>query len=421
MAQGVFTPNRFSAAAAARVFTIAIIGAALAACGDGGTNSSTQGANGPPTITGKPASSVVVGGAYSFKPTAADSAGNPLLFSVDGLPPWASFDSLTGELSGTPTAADAGTYHGIAISVTDGSNETVLPPFDITVQPLMPSSNKPPSITGIPTTSVAVGSRYTFIPFSHDPDGDTMTFAVQNQPKWASFDPTTGRLQGTPAASDAGTYRSIVVSVSDGMSTNTLAPFSIQVTASANQPSTNPATNQAPTISGTPATSVKVGDAYAFTPKANDADGDALTFSIANKPAWASFDSSTGALTGTPAAADVASYSGIVISVSDGKQSASLAALTITVQAVANGSATLNWVAPTQRTDGTALTNLAGYKVYWGETEGSYPNAATITNPGMTTYQVDNLGSGTWYFVMTAYDTNGIESGYSNPASKTVP
>ena len=94
-------------------------------------------------------------------------------------------------------------------------------------------------------------------------------------------------------------------------------------------------TNSAPTISGAPPTTATVGVAYAFTPSASDANGDALSFSIANKPAWAAFSTATGALTGTPAAGNVGATSGIVIRVSDGKATTSLPAFTITVAAAA--------------------------------------------------------------------------------------
>ncbi len=87
------------------------------------------------------------------------------------------------------------------------------------------------------------------------------------------------------------------------------------------------------------------------------------------------------------------------------------------------GSVTLNWSAPTQNEDGTPLTDLAGYKIYWGTTgttAGDYPNSVTIDNPGITTYVVDNLEFGTYEFVATSFNTAGIESSYSNPATKTV-
>jgi hypothetical protein len=79
------------------------------------------------------------------------------------------------------------------------------------------------------------------------------------------------------------------------------------------------ATNHAPTITGTPPTKVVAGKAYSFQPTARDADGNTLRFTVSNKPAWAAFSSSTGRLWGTAAEAQVGSYNGIVVAVTDGK------------------------------------------------------------------------------------------------------
>jgi hypothetical protein len=87
----------------------------------------------------------------------------------------------------------------------------------------------------------------------------------------------------------------------------------------------------APTIAGTPSTSVAVGAAYSFQPAASSASGGALTFSVQNMPSWATFSRKTGLLSGTPSAADVKVYSNITISVSDGSATASLAAFSISV------------------------------------------------------------------------------------------
>ena len=79
------------------------------------------------------------------------------------------------------------------------------------------------------------------------------------------------------------------------------------------------------------------GNAYSFRPNAADADGDTLTFSVANKPGWANFNTSTGRLNGTPSAADVGTYANITITVSDGTADASLAAFSIQVVGTATG------------------------------------------------------------------------------------
>jgi hypothetical protein len=192
-----------------------------------------------------------------------------------------------------------------------------------------------------------------------------------------------------------------------------LAAFWITVNASG-------PTNRAPLISGTPPTTVLAGTQYSFTPSATDPDGNALTFSVSNMPSWATFNSATGRLSGTPTAADVRTYSSIVIRVSDGQATTSLAAFSVAVVAVATGSATLSWTPPTQNTDGSPLTNLAGYRIYWGRGQSNYSNSATVNNAGLTSYVIGQLTPGTWYFVATALNSQGVESSFSNSASKTI-
>ena len=258
---------------------------------------------------------------------------------------------------------------------------------------------------------MTAGQAYNFQPTGNDADGDTLTFSIQNKPSWATFNTSTGRLSGTPAS--AGTFSNILIGVSDGQASASLSAFSIAVTVAA-------PTNRPPTISGSPTTSLNSGTAYSFQPTASDPDGNALTFSIQSKPAWASFSTSTGRLSGTPAAADVGSYSNIVISVSDGSASASLPAFAISVTQVANGTATITWTPPTQNTDGSSLTNLAGYRLYYGTNSASLTQTVQIANAGASSYVVDNLSPATWYFAVKAYNSSGAESDLSVLASKTI-
>ncbi len=365
--------------------------------------------NTAPTVSGTPPASVMVGASYDFTPTASDADGDALTFAIQNRPQWASFDASTGRLSGTPVAGDVGNYDNIRITVSDGMANAALTPFSITVT--ASNSNGAPTISGTPAASVTAGAAYEFTPIASDPDGDTLTFSIQNRPQWAAFDTSTGRLSGTPAAGDVGSYANILISVSDGALTASLAAFSIEVTA---------APNEAPTIGGTPPASVLAGSAYTFTPTASDPDNDTLSFSVANLPSWASFDNTTGRISGTPQAGDVGNYNGIRITVSDGAASAELGPFSIEVMAVALGSVTLTWTPPTQNTDGSPLTDLAGYRIYWGTGGGVYPQSVTINNPGVSSYVVENLPPGDYEFVATALNSVGVESGFSNTATRTV-
>jgi hypothetical protein len=99
--------------------------------------------------------------------------------------------------------------------------------------PSNPPANGAPTISGTPATQVLQGSQYSFTPTASDPNGDTLTFSIQGMPSWASFTPSTGRLQGTPGAGDVGSYTNIRIAVSDGTTTANLTAFSIAVVGTA--------------------------------------------------------------------------------------------------------------------------------------------------------------------------------------------
>ncbi|WP_337842696.1 Ig-like domain-containing protein [Rheinheimera sp.] len=219
----------------------------------------------------------------------------------------------------TFTGLTNGTAYTFTVTATNSAGTSVASAASNSVTPQ--PANTAPLISGTPAGSVVAGTAYSFIPTTSDPENDALSFSISNQPAWASFNASTGALSGTPAETDVGTNSGIVISVSDGSLSASLPAFSITVTAA----------NKAPVISGTPITSAEAGTAYSFVPTASDPEQDPLTFSITNQPAWASFNASTGALSGTPAETDVGTNSGIVISVSDGSLSASLPAFSLTV------------------------------------------------------------------------------------------
>ena len=85
-----------------------------------------------------------------------------------------------------------------------------------------------------------------------------------------------------------------------------------------------------------------------------------------------------------------------------------------------DGTALISWTPPTENTDGSALTDLAGYRIHYGTSSGSYALSITINGTSLTSYLVEDLGASDWYFAMTAFNSSGIESGYSSEVFKAI-
>jgi Putative Ig domain len=127
----------------------------------------------PPKISGTPAGTVVAGQAYSFQPTASDPNGLQMAFAINSKPSWASFDLKTGRLTGTPVAANVGTYPNIVITVYDGYMKAVLPTFSIVVRPAASTTTPvpPPVTTPPPSTGTATVS---WVPPIENSDGSVL-------------------------------------------------------------------------------------------------------------------------------------------------------------------------------------------------------------------------------------------------------
>jgi hypothetical protein len=278
------------------------------------------------------------------------------------------------------------------------------------------TANRAPTITGSPTTTVNVGTAYSFQPSASDPDGDPLTFTIQGKPSWLQFDGATGALAGTPSVAHLGTHTDISITANDGRASSTLTSFSVTVIDAGR-----------PQISGSPPTRATVGQPYSFTPQAidpdaqNNSDAEDLTFSIRNRPSWASFDPVLGRLFGTPNIGHVGDYSRVRISVSDGTYTESLPEFSINVEAQSSGQVTVSWAAPTQNADGSPLTDLAGFLIFFGQSGADLVQNRTVSGVGITSLVIDNLAAGTWYFQMSSYNSNNIESARTPVVSHTVP
>ena len=262
-----------------------------------------------------------------------------------------------------------------------------------------------PSISGTAPTSAVVGRQYSFTPNTTGPSGYKLRFRVYNKPGWATFNYTNGGLTGTP--SRTGVYSNVIISVSDSVATASLPPFSITVSKSS---------SGMPTISGTPPTSATVARAYTFTPTASVPSGYSKSFSVKNKPSWASFSISTGTLSGTPTTSNVGVNSNIVISVSDGTASAALPAFSI---AVGSGSSTATTLAEKYPGD---VGMASDPSVVWSENfeEGSISaftsRYSSYTNAAGMTLSTDHpaSSSGQHAVVLTAGGSNTATDFYKS-------
>lgn len=255
-------------------------------------------------------------------------------------------------------------------------------------------------VSGSPASSVVAGRLYEFSPTIHPP-GTQLTFSVKNQPAWTAFDAATGKLSGTPQAANVGVYADIVIQARAGTGATALRPFSITV---------EPAPAAGPAISGTPAKTVVAGANYTFQPTVTAAGDATLRFAVSNEPAWAKFDPATGTLSGTPSTADVGTYAQILITVSSELGGAALAPFTIDVTSGSSAVATVTWTMPAPDAAGDAL---AGYRVYYGTSVAGMTHVVNIDDPTTTTYVIDNLGTGTWYFAVASYDSGKRQSALS--------
>lgn len=275
--------------------------------------------NDAPLITGKPTTEFMAHNTYSFAPTISDIENDLLELGIKNLPSWASFNDQTGEISGSPTNDDVGLYENIILSANDGNLTTEYPSFDIEIK-VNPYElgflieNKKIEIDEDNSINIDISSN--------NPLGIDIDLTMTQSPSHGSIQGDYPELIYTPNENYNGTdtfkYRlsqNIIVSGEVTITINTL-PI-----------------NDAPTISGIPGKNVMAFDAFSFVPTTSDIDEDELTFSVQNLPSWASFDSTTGEVSGIPNNEHVGVFKSIIITVYDGKISASLESFEVEVVA----------------------------------------------------------------------------------------
>jgi len=276
------------------------------------------GSNSPPVISGTPLTTIGEDAEYSFSVTSTDpDIEDTASYFLQNNPSWMGINDATGQVSGVPLNTDVGTTEDIIVGVRDSAGVE----DSLTFSLIVTNTNDPPEITSTAGLVASEDALYSYTLIASDIDvGDSLTYSAAVLPDWLSFDASSRLLSGTPDDPDLGSH-GVTLRVSDG-SVSVEQSFIVSVTGH----------NDSPTISGTPGTAISEGHLYTFTPTASDPDiSNNLSFSITNQPGWASFDISTGTLSGTPSTADIGSTSGIIIGVSDGIVTVNLPAFDLAV------------------------------------------------------------------------------------------
>ncbi|HPA16325.1 MAG TPA: putative Ig domain-containing protein [Verrucomicrobiae bacterium] len=152
---------------------------------------------------------------------------------------------------------------------------------------LLGAANHPPAFTSTPRSTTAPGAEYRYDAIAQDPDGDALAFQLLAAPSGMTLtlgpEPSTSRLVWTPGPDDLGNHR-ITLRVEDGRGASATQSFTLSVH------SDTP--NRPPVFTSTPVVDANIGAEYAYSPKADDPDGDPVTLSLVSGPAGMTLTSS---------------------------------------------------------------------------------------------------------------------------------
>lgn len=260
--------------------------------------------NEPPQIHSEPRTVARPGVLYGYAVLATDANADPLTFSLDvAKQPAGMTISPTGVITWTPPLTASGTYP-VRVLVSDGA-ATVDQAFDIKIA--SQADNVAPEITSNPRQSGRVSKSYVYDAVAADGDGDPVTWSLEAAPIGMSINAATGAIRWTPRADQVGTHQ-VVLRATDPLGASTQQSFTIEV-GCANLP---------PLILSTPPTQASVGATYYYGVRAVEPEGDALTFTLVQRPPDNTMTiSPTGLIRWTPPAADAGQTRSVAVRVAD--------------------------------------------------------------------------------------------------------
>ncbi|MDM8528659.1 tandem-95 repeat protein [Anaerolineales bacterium HSG24] len=267
-----------------------------------------------PTFTSQPFERTIVEQTYNYKITTEDLDGDTVTISAEQKPTWlvvADNGDGTALLTGTPT--QTGSYT-VSLKVADPSGTSDTQDFSLEVV----ETNEPPKFSSTGSTDAHENQTYSYNITVADPDeNDTLSISAALKPSWLTFidnENGTASLEGAPTTDQIGKHYVVSLKVVDSVGQEDSQTFTVLVEN----------TNDEPVLDSEPVTQATQDQAYLYNLKASDVDtevdpAEKLSFSIANKPAWLTLTDhgdGTAKLSGTPANADVGSYT-ITVTIKD--------------------------------------------------------------------------------------------------------
>lgn len=342
-------------------------------------------------------------------------------WSANASTTWLSVSPASGTSIGAVTvtvgtaALTAGTYNGvITITATGASSMTVPVTFTVTTAPVPPAIGASPTSLAFTATQGGSNPANQTLSISNT-GGGTLNWSASPNTTWLAVSPASATGNGTLTVSastgilTAGSYTGNIILSATGAS-NITVPVTFTVTSvqtislspsnlnyTATQGAANPA-NQTVSLTST---------------------GGTIPWTVSDNASWLSVSPTSGNSSSTLTTAvntsglAAGTYNG-TITVSATGSTSKMVGVTLTVSTPTTSSATLTW---TPNTD----PDLAGYKIYQATASGAYGASLATVSAGTTTYQATGLAANTTYFfVITAYDSAGNESSFSDEVSKRI-